>query len=518
MEKKKAKSSKKASRKTLRKVSKTVTQKKRAKKHRAKKTALAQKKGAKKHRAKKKALAQKKGAKKTVPQNKGTKKALVKKINRSIDFHIENVRCFGDRQTLKIRPLTFLVGENSTGKTTLLGSFNVLSNIVTPFVPWDKVGFNEEPYNMGVFQNIIRKTNNNKKNKEEKDNTFSIGFTLNNLKTKTKTKKSKIECNICFAKRKKEAEPVIDYINIKYGDYTLLFNYNDGVFYLKDKKNKALFEDQLHSMFRESSLSLDTLFRAVEMEVLFMNKRVENSTQKEIKKIMEQVEEEIDSFFPDILHLSPIRSKPQRTYDPIRKGIDPEGKEIPMVLMWIGTNKKAEWKKLHNNLLCFGKASGLFSDIKIKKHDGPFQLQFEIRGAVSNIMDTGYGISQILPLLVHTFRAPEQFQFLIQQPEVHLHPKAQAELSSLLIQSIKSKQHSFIIETHSDYIVDRARIEIRKGLIPPDQVSLIYLEPVNGGVKAHNISFDKQANMLNVPKGFREFFSKETDRLLGFKD
>ena len=145
-------------------------------------------------------------------------------------------------------------------------------------------------------------------------------------------------------------------------------------------------------------------------------------------------------------------------------------------------------------------------------------MQFKVRGSLSNIIDTGYGISQILPLLVHIFRTPKQFQFLIQQPEVHLHPKAQAELSSLLIQSIKTKGHSFLVETHSDYMVDRACIEIRKGNIPHDQVSLIYLEPVKEGVKAHNISFDKQGNVQNVPKGYRDFFLKETDRLLGFED
>jgi predicted ATPase len=77
---------------------------------------------------------------------------------------------------------------------------------------------------------------------------------------------------------------------------------------------------------------------------------------------------------------------------------------------------------------------------------------------------------------------------------------------------------SFIVETHSDYMIDRARIEIRKGTINPEDVSLIYLEPKRRFVNVHNISFDKMGNMVGAPTHYREFFLKETDRLLGFED
>ena len=77
---------------------------------------------------------------------------------------------------------------------------------------------------------------------------------------------------------------------------------------------------------------------------------------------------------------------------------------------------------------------------------------------------------------------------------------------------------TFIVETHSDYMIDRARVEIRKGTIHPEYVSLIYLEPKGRVVKVHNISFDKMANMEGVPPHYGEFFLKETNRLMGFED
>ena len=155
-------------------------------------------------------------------------------------------------------------------------------------------------------------------------------------------------------------------------------------------------------------------------------------------------------------------------------------------------------------------------------------MQFKVRGPTSNIIDVGYGVSQILPILVqilnhgiskHTKPEYEDIPyFLLQQPEVHLHPRAQAELSSLLANLASQGNRSFIIETHSDYMIDRARIEIRKGNIKPEDVSLIYFEPKGNIVKVHNIGFDKVANMIGVPPYYRNFFLKESKRLMGFED
>ena len=80
-----------------------------------------------------------------------------------------------------------------------------------------------------------------------------------------------------------------------------------------------------------------------------------------------------------------------------------------------------------------------------------------------------------------------------------MHPRGQAELASLFITSISKQERKFIIETHSDYMVKRARIEIRNKRIRPDDVSLVYFEPEGSQVNAHNIEFDEAGNLLNTP-------------------
>ena len=235
-----------------------------------------------------------------------------------------------------------------------------------------------------------------------------------------------------------------------------------------------------------------------------------------------------------VFSMAPIRFQPKRTYDPMREFDDPEGSDIPIRLMRIKATNKEKWEDLKARLIEFGKSSGLFHNIDVRNFGGsmgnPFQLIVKVRGPNSNIIDVGYGVSQILPILVNIFDQPISRQriyqrgripfFLLQQPEVHLHPRAQAELSSLLATAAGRRQggQSFIVETHSDYMIDRARIEIMKGTIRPEDVSLIYLEPKRNVVNVHNIRFDKMGNMEGVPPHYGEFFLKETNRLMGFED
>ena len=80
---------------------------------------------------------------------------------------IEEVRCFAAPQQFNIRPLTFLVGENSTGKTTTLACFQVLAD----FLSTGEVDFNLDPYSMGVFEEIVRRSKRTEKS-------FTIGFSF----------------------------------------------------------------------------------------------------------------------------------------------------------------------------------------------------------------------------------------------------------------------------------------------------------------------------------------------------
>ena len=190
-----------------------------------------------------------------------------------------------------------------------------------------------------------------------------------------------------------------------------------------------------------------------------------------------------------------------------------------MMLARLLANDNAKDSSLHRDMVEFGKSSGLFSDISIRqfgKEGDPFQILVKTGGRSRNLIDVGYGVSQVLPILAEVLRPGGATTFLIQQPEVHLHPQAQAALASLLASVSQERGTQFIIETHSDYILDRLRMDVRdKEEIRADDILILYFERTKEGTKIHPIRFDEIGNVLDAPPGYRQFFLDESARSFG---
>lgn len=237
---------------------------------------------------------------------------------------------------------------------------------------------------------------------------------------------------------------------------------------------------------------------------------------------------------PPSVPLAPLRAKPARTYDPVREVATPEGTHVPLLMMRLARADSARWRQLRDELVAFGQGSGLFSDITVRSRgrqmSDPFQLRVKANsGTRANLVDVGYGVSQSLPILVDVLTAGEKqvqrpgggpIQFLLQQPEVHLHPRGQAELASFLVAAAGRYGHRFLVETHSDYVVDRVRTSVREGRIPADDLSILYFEPRKQrcAVRLHSLRLDEFSNVQNAPPGYRAFFFHEMDRTLGFTE
>lgn len=438
-------------------------------------------------------------------------------------FIIEDVRCFAGRHEFNIRPLTFLVGENSTGKSTVLGCIDAIARFLSFPNFGSELNFNVDPYQLGVFAEIARKTN-------VKQDKFKLGITFED-----KSENEPLEYIITLVEKEKGSEPVIQEQRLALPKKELHFetieidNPDSQIQYkfLHDLEISERVDDGEMEIFKISVPGYRSQISApilLHYSTLGMKKVQEKKSDEEFYVSTEESlrtfsDFQLRDFEQKIYSFAPVRSKPERTYNPLKESPNPEGSDVPMMLMNISHANRAEWEKLKNQLLEFGKSSGLFSDISVrrlgKSIGDPFQLQIKVRGPKANMIDVGYGVNQLLPILVRILNSSPQFTFLMQQPEVHLHPKGQAELSSLLAKLTKQRKHNFLIETHSDYMVDRARIEVMRGSISPKDVSLIYLEPVQNSVVTHNISIDKQGNLVGAPESYGEFFLKETNNLLG---
>lgn len=433
---------------------------------------------------------------------------------------IEEVRCFAEPQQLDLRPLTFVVGENSTGKTTALACIQVLAD----FLSGEGLNFNSDPYFMGIFRDIVRRS-------MKREKSFGIGIGI-------QTKDGDVEFNVKFTEKEDGVEPVVQSLSIRFSDGEIILKSSEGIGRRFDPR--ILDREQNRHVLEVDSLRLNSKDPFFPL-VYFLNKRLDSKSehQRVFSKFLSDKTDSIGSFLrpgnePNIrvFSTSPFRSPPERTYNPTRITADTRGSDVPMRMMLMKSSSPERWSKLRHALARFGENSGLFQSIDVKKlgpsAGAPFQVTVKVRGPTVNIVDVGYGIGQILPILVNVldYEDPQDQtkveetpkSFLLQQPEVHLHPRAQAELTSLLAHLASLGNRSFIIETNSDYMVDRARIEIMRGNIDKDDVSLIYLEHKKNVVKVHNISFDEMGNLIGVPPHFRDFFLQESGRLMGFLD
>ena len=150
-----------------------------------------------------------------------------------------------------------------------------------------------------------------------------------------------------------------------------------------------------------------------------------------------------------------------------------------------------------------------------EKLTNPFQLQVGIAGKKSVLPDVGYGVSQVLPVIVEVITNRDADFILLQQPEVHLHPKAQAALGTMFANLTSSSLvRNLIVETHSDYVIDRVRLAIAEGTVKPDNVALLYLEKTGRMTRVHQICFDNNGSVIDPPPTYREFFMREELRLL----
>lgn len=129
-----------------------------------------------------------------------------------------------------------------------------------------------------------------------------------------------------------------------------------------------------------------------------------------------------------------------------------------------------------------------------------------------NMADVGFGISQVLPVLIQGLLTPRGGTFIVQQPELHLHPDAQAGLADFFLYLAREGVFC-VVETHSEYLLARLRRRLaeaknlktrERGGMARDAVSIVLTEQTRRGHAARMIRLDENFQFINMPRGFME--------------
>lgn len=125
-----------------------------------------------------------------------------------------------------------------------------------------------------------------------------------------------------------------------------------------------------------------------------------------------------------------------------------------------------------------------------------------------SIPDVGFGVSQVLPVLVQSFYGPSHSTVMIEQPELHLHPAVQQNLADLFIAAAKSRESGkdrnvqFLIESHSEHFLRRLQRRVAEGAVTKDDVAIYFCDPGVGGSAITPLEVDLYGNIAEWPIGF----------------
>ena len=214
----------------------------------------------------------------------------------------------------------------------------------------------------------------------------------------------------------------------------------------------------------------------------------------------------LNQVLADLFPIGPFRGLPERWY--IFKGTDPQdigyqGSLLPDLLF-----RQSKLVKETNEWL---KRLEIDYELEIKSVGTNTEDLFEVRLVDTRrrepvsvaLPDVGFGISQLLPFIVQSLVSEKQI-ISIEQPEVHGHPKLQADLGDLLAEAIKKpRQNQFIVETHSEHLILRLQRLVYEKRLDPEDVSVIYVSRGPEGAKAERLRLDEEGDFIDEwPNGF----------------
>lgn len=445
--------------------------------------------------------------------------------------HVKSIRwrgfrCFDDTGQIDLKPITILIGPNDCGKTSIMAPLLALRQTLDSLDMSVQFKTSGPLVDLGLYRDYIKD--------HDVEARFSLSFDLVTGRPKDdpphpvgKYPPGSLRLEFEAADDGRGAHLVTSEVDDALGRRMLRREWLPGShryslrFYPKTDLDMTPTDRRIMAAARRSAPE-HFLFTATELVnalAAYQQEAKEASGEFSLRGraftyfgILGFVEHHLRTQLKDIAYIGPLRSPPQRYYQTIGempRDVGPAGEYMPEILFQepdgdalAAVEKFLVDRQLCRKLVCAPAA----------RTEGFFQINLiTTAGLTVPLCDAGFGLSQLMPLLVQASYAREGSLIIAEQPEIHLNPVLQCELADLLV-LLADGSRNILLETHSEHLLLRLRRLVAHGEVDPAKIAIYFVVRDATGSQVTPIPLEANGNVEpgKWPEGFLDDYVRET--------
>lgn len=446
------------------------------------------------------------------------------------ELSLSNFRGFQKAPRVPLAPLTLVVGPNSSGKSSLFDAILLMAQSEYAFI----IGTARVPTWIGSFVDLGSYQDTVFGHNERRAIRIGIQMQIPQDDSAKKASSRQHPITTDFVLRTKKSDPVGYLTSVTLTDETSSTKFGVRFDVARRNRVEVSLNDKSKVMYlkrggRQIPLDLDDY---ITLTLKDMEKELNNVNKAAVDRIRGFYRHRgMFEFWRDVQRVSSGRARPKRWYaltgpestsyygnffrgllDDIHPNLLASAKRRERSQPW--PYRYPDTAIISTTLRKLGFAAAITPD-RLSAYHSSIKIKDNVSAVASNLIDVGYGVSQVLPVLLGC-ASDRTGMLFVEQPEMHLHPKAQGIVGELLAETSKKRQ--VVVETHSVHVINRARIMVAEGRLAASQVRILYVDKNASGSYVRAIGIDDSGEFTSTwPEGFFDERYEDTMQLLQLK-
>lgn len=431
-------------------------------------------------------------------------------------LRVKNFKPWKDSGEIRLAPLTVLFGANSAGKTSIPQLLLLLKQ--TAESPDRQralqLGDDRTLVDLGTYDDVIHNHDVTQPLEIEFDWTLGKSLKMTDPLSNAAYEGDEIGFEVSIQTDKKRHQPIV---------HSLEYKLNHSGSTALDVRIQDREKDKGYDLSSERYTFKRHLGRGwpLPSPVRFYGFPDEATAYYQNTAFVSDLVLELERMLRSLFYVGPLREYPRRLY--LWSGETPDhvgakGDRAVEAILAAGDRMfnlkpRQQTKPLADLVARRLQSMGLIRDFRVKQL-GENRKEYEVLVRTGpklpevKLTDVGFGVSQVLPVIVECFYVPRRSIVIFEQPEIHLHPRVEAELADLFVDAIHAREGGierecqFIIESHSEHFLRRLQLRIAEEKLTAEEAALYFIHMEGERTRIETLEVDDYGNILNWPANF----------------